>query len=124
MRNSNAHPRQNFFSTQFVHTDDNGKLQVSPDAWLLAAIAVPLTAITLLLWLGWVYYTRMATDSMLQPSVRSRIRHRVTLRSFRSWRKASATDLEGGTFSKASEKLKSLSLEKSFWSAPSSGKKS
>lgn len=49
----------NFFSTQFVHTsNETGAMSVAPNAWLLAAIAVPLTVLTIGLWYGWVYFTR------------------------------------------------------------------
>ncbi|KAF2796751.1 hypothetical protein K505DRAFT_189315, partial [Melanomma pulvis-pyrius CBS 109.77] len=37
----------NFFSTQFVRTTDSGSLQVSTGAWILAAIAIPLTILTI-----------------------------------------------------------------------------
>ncbi|KAF2185420.1 hypothetical protein K469DRAFT_707665 [Zopfia rhizophila CBS 207.26] len=44
----------NFFSTQFVHTSDSGVMQVSTNAWLLAAIALPLTIVTVATWWLWV----------------------------------------------------------------------
>jgi hypothetical protein len=46
---------QNFFSTQFVQTNSNGEMQVSRNVWLLAVIAIPLTAVTVAAWWLWVY---------------------------------------------------------------------
>jgi hypothetical protein len=46
---------KNFFSTQFVHTSESGDMHVSAEAWLLAAIAVPLTIVTILAWWLWSY---------------------------------------------------------------------
>ncbi|KUJ20793.1 uncharacterized protein LY89DRAFT_640613 [Mollisia scopiformis] len=48
----------NFFSTQFVQTTD-GHMNVAPNVWLLAAIAVPLTLLTILLWWTWVHFTEV-----------------------------------------------------------------
>lgn len=44
-----------FFSTQFVHTNNMGNMAVSANAWLLAAIAVPLTIITIATWWTWTH---------------------------------------------------------------------
>lgn len=49
----------NFFSTQFVQTTDAGHMFLTNNTWLLAAISVPLTIFTILLWWGWVYYTEV-----------------------------------------------------------------
>jgi hypothetical protein len=48
---------QNFFSTQFVQTNEQGVMQVSRHAWLLAAIAIPLTVLTLFAWWLWAHGT-------------------------------------------------------------------
>jgi hypothetical protein len=50
---------QNFFSTQFVQKGDNGQMQVATNVWLLAAISIPLTAFTLLLWWGCAFFTKV-----------------------------------------------------------------
>ena len=51
---------QNFFSTQFVQTNPNsGEIQISKHAWLLAAIAVPLTIVTIVIWWLWAYWKPM-----------------------------------------------------------------
>jgi hypothetical protein len=44
---------QNFFSTQFVTTEGGG-LQVSVYALIMAAVAVPLTALVYLVWRCWL----------------------------------------------------------------------
>lgn len=60
---------QGFFSTQFIQWEsrDNGtsSLVVTHEAWLLAAIAAPLTLFTLILW--WVW-TRLQTPRELGAS--------------------------------------------------------
>jgi hypothetical protein len=50
---------ENFFSTQFVQTNDAGIMRLSNNAWLLAAIAIPLTVLTVGLWGAWVYFMRV-----------------------------------------------------------------
>jgi len=49
----------NFFSTQFVQTNEAGHMKLSDNAWLLAAIAVPLTVVTVALWGTWVYFSKV-----------------------------------------------------------------
>ncbi|KAM3076430.1 hypothetical protein ACMFMG_007246 [Clarireedia jacksonii] len=44
----------NFFSTQFVRTSDTGHMTLTGNAWILAAVSVPLTAVTIMLWWIWV----------------------------------------------------------------------
>ncbi|BCR92556.1 uncharacterized protein ACHE_80456A [Aspergillus chevalieri] len=39
----------NFFSTEFVKAN-NGKMEISPQSWVLPAVALPLTSLTLCLW--------------------------------------------------------------------------
>ena len=46
---------KSFFSTQFVHTNNMGNMAISANAWLLAAIAVPLTIITIATWWTWTH---------------------------------------------------------------------
>ena len=58
---------QNFFSTQFVKQDTEGqsnKLIILSNAWLFAAISIPLTAGTLFAW--WLLVRVQARQS--QPS--------------------------------------------------------
>ncbi|PQE05919.1 cmgc cdk kinase protein [Rutstroemia sp. NJR-2017a BVV2] len=45
----------NFFSTQFVQTNDSGHMTLLANSWILAAVSVPLTAVTIMLWWLWVY---------------------------------------------------------------------
>jgi len=45
---------QSFFSTQFVQTNANGVMHVSANAWVLAAVSVPLTIVTVATWWLWV----------------------------------------------------------------------
>lgn len=40
----------NFFSTEFVKADDDGEIQIGPQTWLLAVIALPLTMLTIVTW--------------------------------------------------------------------------
>ncbi|MCJ1475517.1 hypothetical protein MMC13_004180 [Lambiella insularis] len=57
----------NFFSTQFVSQKQNGEssqLVVATNAWLFAAISVPLTVLTVLIWWLWVQaYTQQTIGS-------------------------------------------------------------
>ncbi|TGO38123.1 hypothetical protein BHYA_0081g00190 [Botrytis hyacinthi] len=52
----------NFFSTQFVQTTDSGHMTVTENSWILAAISVPLTAFTIILWWAWVYLTEVKKE--------------------------------------------------------------
>ncbi|PQE04902.1 cmgc cdk kinase protein [Rutstroemia sp. NJR-2017a BBW] len=45
----------NFFSTQFVQTNDSGHMTILENSWILAAVSAPLTAVTIMLWWLWVY---------------------------------------------------------------------
>ena len=51
---------QNFFSTQFVGQEQgaggSNKVIVSSNAWLFAAVSVPLTLVTLAIWWLWVRF--------------------------------------------------------------------
>ncbi|KAF2084392.1 hypothetical protein K490DRAFT_49258, partial [Saccharata proteae CBS 121410] len=55
----------NFFSTEFVQTDNGGHLKLATNSWLLAAIALPLTLFTVVLWWICVRYR----SSALPPSI-------------------------------------------------------
>lgn len=54
---ANRYLGKNFFSTQFVQSSDTGNMEVSGEAWLLAALAIPLTALTFGIWQAWVRFT-------------------------------------------------------------------
>jgi hypothetical protein len=88
-------PLKNFFSTQFVQTTSDGQMRVSNKVWLLAAISVPLTFFTILLWWGWVHFTK------LEPAVDPEQPGIVTLQRAHSFRSIVSTkkkqrDLESG----------------------------
>ncbi|GFF67074.1 hypothetical protein IFM61392_03858 [Aspergillus lentulus] len=40
----------NFFSTEFVHLNDKGNLQISHQVWILAVVSLPLTVLTVIAW--------------------------------------------------------------------------
>ncbi|KAE9377376.1 hypothetical protein N431DRAFT_194425 [Stipitochalara longipes BDJ] len=85
----------NFFSTQFVQTSSDGQMRVSNKVWLLAAISVPLTFFTILLWWSWVRFTK------LEPAVDPEQPGIVTLQRAHSFRSIVSTkkkqkDLENG----------------------------
>jgi hypothetical protein len=70
-------------------------MRVSNKGWLLAAISLPLTFFTILLWWGWVHFTKVEqTIDPAQPGV-------VTLQRAHSFRSVVSTkkkkrDLESG----------------------------
>jgi hypothetical protein len=43
----------NFFSTSFVLTDIDGNMRLARSTWIMFVIAVPLTLITLIIWMFW-----------------------------------------------------------------------
>ncbi len=98
--NVQAKKSQNFFSSHFVYTKAQGSLGVSPDAWLLAAIAIPLTAITIALWGLWISFTGMNASRRLRDT-RLRVTSRISpLRGFLSAKSpAQPMDIEFGTMS-------------------------
>jgi len=51
---------QNFFSTQFIHFDNNS-VQLSDNAWIYVAVATPLTIVTLFIWFIWITGIRVFT---------------------------------------------------------------
>ncbi|GFF79596.1 hypothetical protein IFM53868_02639 [Aspergillus udagawae] len=40
----------NFFSTEFVHLNDKGDLQISHQVWILVVVSAPLTVLTVITW--------------------------------------------------------------------------
>jgi hypothetical protein len=90
-----AKPPKNFFSTQFVQTGPDGQMRVSNKVWLLAAISVPLTLFTIMLWWFWVHFTKV------EPKVDPEQPGIVTLQRAHSFRsmvsaKKKQKDLESG----------------------------
>jgi hypothetical protein len=70
-------------------------MRVSNNVWLLAAISVPLTIATILLWWGWVHFAK------LEPMADPKQAGRVTLQRAHSFRsmvsaKKKQKDLERG----------------------------
>ncbi|KAF8849338.1 hypothetical protein BDZ45DRAFT_732300 [Acephala macrosclerotiorum] len=87
----------NFFSTQFVQTQQDGHLHLATNVWLLAVIAIPLTAITIGLWWTWVFFTEVKpTPDPLQPGIVT-LQRQHSFRSMVSSKKRSKkNDLESG----------------------------
>ncbi|TGO60179.1 hypothetical protein BOTNAR_0149g00020 [Botryotinia narcissicola] len=75
----------NFFSTQFVQTSDSGHMTVTENSWILAAISVPLTAFTIILWWAWVYLTQVKKEAIV--SEKSGSGRQDSFRSFISSRR-------------------------------------
>ncbi|KAF5876967.1 uncharacterized protein Bfra_001325 [Botrytis fragariae] len=99
----------NFFSTQFVQTSDSGHMTITENSWILAAISIPLTALTIILWWAWVYLSEVKkevtasekSDSSRQDSFRSFISS--SRKSFRSYsisrNRLRKSDIEAGVSS-------------------------
>ncbi|KAH0558401.1 hypothetical protein GP486_004941 [Trichoglossum hirsutum] len=88
---------KNFFSTQFVHTGEGGNMRVSTNAWLLAAIAVPLTVLTIVMWWIWVRYVNVSLPSASLPPNLPVIPRKASLRAlFLPSKKQPPTDIESG----------------------------
>ena len=88
---------QNFFSTQFVHTDNNGNIALSENSWILAACVFPLTAATFGLWWTWVCWTNVERSEAPQRPYIPKITRRNSFRPFFSLRRAQQSpDLERG----------------------------
>ena len=45
---------KNFFSTEFVLPTPTGGIRISSSVWLLGAVSIPLTLVTLGAWLAWL----------------------------------------------------------------------
>ncbi len=88
---------QNFFSTQFVQTQDDGHMRVATNVWLLAAIAIPLTLLTIGLWWTWVHFTEVKpAPDPLQPGVVTLQRQHSFRSIVSSKKKHKQHDLEKG----------------------------
>ncbi|TVY92063.1 hypothetical protein LAWI1_G003448, partial [Lachnellula willkommii] len=88
----------NFFSTQFVQTNDSGHMTLTSNAWLLAAIAVPLTIFTVMLWWTWVHFFTQVAPAHPSPELLQRHGCQDSFRSFLSLKKKKQppSDIETG----------------------------
>ncbi|PGH16149.1 hypothetical protein AJ79_01916 [Helicocarpus griseus UAMH5409] len=59
----------NFFSTEFVSSQGGDKLKVSTQAWILAAVSIPFTVITVTLWWLCVRRKNSFPRAFSQPSI-------------------------------------------------------
>lgn len=84
-------PMQSFFSTQFVRLTESGKMEVSATAWLLAAVAIPLTLLTILSWWSCAYGAPAPPTPTL---ISGALRKLLPLQKFRRARRV--LDLESG----------------------------
>lgn len=92
--------QENFFSTQFVHADENGNMALAGNSWLLAAISIPLTIITIALWWVWVRYANMMRPPAPELAPVVKVVRYNSFRSLRSSRREQrASDVESGTVS-------------------------
>jgi hypothetical protein len=72
-------------------------MKISANAWLLAAVAVPLTILTILTWWLWVYFTKVAPMVDPQRPDIVTLQRQNTFRSFTSPKKKQRKDdLESG----------------------------
>ncbi|KAF7889981.1 uncharacterized protein EAF02_002396 [Botrytis sinoallii] len=94
----------NFFSTQFVQTSDNGHMTITENSWILAAISIPLTALTIFLWWAWVYLTEVKKEVMV--SEKSNSGRQDSFRSFISSRRKGLSN-----FSTSRNRLGRLDIE-------------
>ncbi|CZR67923.1 uncharacterized protein PAC_17822 [Phialocephala subalpina] len=86
-----------FFSTQFVTIKEDGHLHLATNVWLLAVIAIPLTAITIGSWWTWVYLTEVKpTQDPLQPGIVTLQRQHSFKSIMSSKKKHKPNDLESG----------------------------
>jgi hypothetical protein len=62
-------------------------MSLSVDTWLLAAIALPLTAVTIILWWAWVYFTKVVVPLVPSSPETTAIQHQNSILSFTAPRK-------------------------------------
>ncbi|TVY43946.1 hypothetical protein LOCC1_G005609 [Lachnellula occidentalis] len=88
----------NFFSTQFVQTNDSGHMTLTSNAWLLAAIAIPLTIFTVMLWWTWLHFFTQVTPAPPSSQPLQRHERQNSFRSFLSFKKTKQplSDIETG----------------------------
>jgi len=92
----------NFFSTQFVQTNDSGHLHVSPNVWFLAAIAIPLTIVTIATWWLWAHCEFTSLLKITHQLKLLRLWYKSTASLLPSQEKERLGDLESGTISRRS----------------------
>ncbi|KAJ8067309.1 hypothetical protein OCU04_004664 [Sclerotinia nivalis] len=83
----------NFFSTEFVQTNDSGHMTLTSNWWLLAAISLPLTAFTIILWWTWVRYTEIVASPQQSDHAGQRL---SSFRSFIAFGKTKCKNIKGG----------------------------
>jgi hypothetical protein len=107
---SHTDARKNFFSTQFVETNDAGHMRLSNNAWLLAAIAIPLTVLTIALWGTWVYFTKVTpTTHEHQNTLPAILRRRQSsFKSILSSRKSARKNRQSSPKSPSSQVFRSI----------------
>ncbi|KAH7323474.1 hypothetical protein BKA65DRAFT_555156 [Rhexocercosporidium sp. MPI-PUGE-AT-0058] len=71
----------NFFSTEFVQTDDQGHMAVTSNVWILAATSIPLTLITVFIWWGWVHLVKSNWNSPLRRTLGDAHQQQLKFRS-------------------------------------------
>ncbi|KAH9211753.1 hypothetical protein DL95DRAFT_369317 [Leptodontidium sp. 2 PMI_412] len=87
----------NFFSTEFVKMSETNNMQVSRDVWLLAAISIPLTMLTVVLWWAWVHFTKVEPAVSPEHPGFVTLQRKHSIRSVVSSKKRQPTlDLESG----------------------------
>ncbi|TGO23821.1 hypothetical protein BPAE_0121g00220 [Botrytis paeoniae] len=94
----------NFFSTQFVQTSDSGHMTITENSWILAAISIPLTAFTIILWWAWVHLTEVKKEVMV--SEKSDSGRQDSFRSFISSRRKGLSN-----YSISRNRLRRLDIE-------------
>ncbi|KKA19654.1 hypothetical protein T310_6373 [Rasamsonia emersonii CBS 393.64] len=83
----------NFFSTVFVHTNNQGDIQVSAQVWIMAAASIPLTSLTIALWWAWVHFAPPLQANSRQSTLKNAY---GMLRSLFSRGRSTQRDLESG----------------------------
>jgi hypothetical protein len=58
---------QNFFSTQLIHVDDQGRISIISQSWWFVVVALPLTIATFAAWKLWLSYTMKAHEGKKTP---------------------------------------------------------
>lgn len=106
-----------------MQTSDSGHMTVTENSWILAAISVPLTAFTIILWWAWVYLTEVKkevivsekSDSGRQDSFRSFLssRRKGLSNYFVSRNRLDRLDMEAGVSSHVTNTAPSLSFRDS-----------
>ncbi|KAH8704763.1 hypothetical protein BGW36DRAFT_456360 [Talaromyces proteolyticus] len=87
----------NFFSTVFVKSADGTQdMQVSPDVWILAAVAIPLTGMTIVLWWACLRFTTPLLREVELRQSKGAIASKLLDRLCRRRKRGEKNDLEMG----------------------------